>query len=1016
MIARMKYGPVKPEPTTPLEETCDGVDSFAAVSEPLFCAAVSFPVVGIGASAGGLAAFEAFFSAISLNIDTGMAFVLIQHLAPGHKSLLAEIVRRYTPLPVFEAVDGMVVEPNCVYVVPPKVDTAILNGALQLLEATDNSVHSLPIDYFFGSLAQDQQENAIGIVLSGTGCDGTKGVYAIKVAGGFVVAQSPESAEFDGMPKSAIASGMVDCVLAPREISGKLIEHSTRRHDLLDKASSSLKAKVDESYSNIFVLLRARTGHDFSRYKKNTITRRIKRRMAVHQFNSLGSYVQFLRQTPAEIDALFNDFLIGVTNFFRDAEAFERLASDIIPRLFIGKQAGDTVRVWACGCSTGEEAYSIAILLQEYIDKVKKNFKVQLFATDIDSHAIEIARKGLYPASIVKDVTPERIEKYFICEEDGRGFSLIKVIRDMLIFSKHDVIMDPAFLKLDLISCRNLLIYLGTDLQRKLIPLFHYSLNPNGMLFLGTSEGITDSTNLFVTLDSHLKLYKRDDASGVNRLSYEPLSAKNTIPSGNSHRSPQISGEASRSPREIIEQILLQKYAPVSILVSGSGEIVYIYGRTGRFLEFAPGDVGINILRSAREGLGKGLTKALRLAVLHKKPVFVPGLRVRTNGDFSTVNLTVEPASGNIGSPQSPALFVVIIEEIADAEPHEQDVTRTLDMDAGPGTDQNMFDAKIALLTQKLLDKEETLYIANMGQADSTEELMSVNEELQSLNEELQSTNEELDTSKEELQSVNEELYSVNTELHNKVIDLSRANNDMNNLLAGTGVGTVFVNRKQSIQRFTPAATKVINLIETDVGRPLGHTVSNLVGYSRLVEDVQEVLDNLVPKNIEVRTRSGVWYLMCIRPYRTLENDIEGIVLTFTEIDDQVNARNNLQRLAVIVRDGYDAITVQDLDGNLLAWNPAAEKMYGWSEAEALTMNVSDLIPPHLHADHVKKIVSLGLAKVLKPFRTQKNAKNGRIVELLLTSTALINSSGQMYAIATTEREIVSKQKADKHC
>ncbi|KAB2643174.1 MAG: chemotaxis protein CheR, partial [Verrucomicrobia bacterium] len=446
-----------------------------------------FPVVGIGASAGGLAAFEAFFSGLPA-ADPGMAFVLVQHLDPNHKSILADLIRRYTRLPVFEVEDGLVVRPNCVYVIPPGHDLALLNGALQLLEPTEPRGLRLPIDFFFRSLAQEQRERAIGIVLSGTGSDGTQGVRAIKGEGGMVMAQNPASTEFDGMPRSAIGTGVVDYELLPAEMPESLIAYAKHAFGKLPKSAILPVPKVENALKKIFILLRAQTGHDFSQYKPSTIGRRIERRMAVHQIEGIDGYVKYLQQTPAEVEALFRDMLIGVTGFFRDPEVFQVLEEKVIPALFAGKSPGAVIRVWIAGCSTGEEAYSLAMLLVEHMEAIKASFTVQLFATDIDSRAIATARVGRYPVSIAADLSPERLARFFTA--DGGGYRIHKSIRDLLVFSEQDVIKEPPFSKLDLLSCRNLLIYLGAELQKKLIPLFHFALKPDGWLFLGTSEGV----------------------------------------------------------------------------------------------------------------------------------------------------------------------------------------------------------------------------------------------------------------------------------------------------------------------------------------------------------------------------------------------------------------------------------------------------------------------------------------------------------------------------------------------
>src|ERR1041385_507600 len=492
-----------------------------ALEAPASHEARGFPIVGIGASAGGLAAFEAFFSGMPADSDPGMAFVLVQHLAPDHKSILSELIKRYTRMEVFEVADGMAVKPNCAYIIPPNRDMAFLNGALQLLEPAAPRGHRLPIDFFFQSLAQDQRERAIGIVLSGTGSDGTQGVRAIKGEGGMAMAQNPKSTEYDGMPTSAIATGLVDYVLPAAEMPAQLIAYIAHAFGKASPPVSPPAPRSEDALKKIFLLLRVQTGHDFSQYKQSTIARRIERRMAVHQIERLDEYVRYLQQTPADVEALFRDLLIGVTSFFRDPEAFRAFQEQAIPRLFAGKQKGASIRVWVPGCSTGEEAYSLAMLLQECMEELKQNLKLQVFATDIDRRAIDCARTGIYPSSIAGDISPERIARFFSQEPDGSVYHIQKGIRDSVIFSEQDVIKPPPFSKLDLISCRNLLIYMGEELQKKLIPLFHYALNPGGMLFLGTSETVGEFVDLFTTLDRKSKLYqRREEGSGARRTGF----------------------------------------------------------------------------------------------------------------------------------------------------------------------------------------------------------------------------------------------------------------------------------------------------------------------------------------------------------------------------------------------------------------------------------------------------------------------------------------------------------------
>ena len=1030
------------------------VDVTPIQSSPPSAARPGFPIVGIGASAGGLAAFEAFFSGMPADTDPGMAFVLVQHLAPDHESILAALIQRYTRMKVFEVQDGMVVQVNCAYIIPPNRDMAFLNGTLQLLQPTAQRGHRLPIDFLFRSLARDQHERAIGIVLSGTGSDGTLGVRAIKGDGGMVMAQVPASSEFDGMPRSALATGLVDFELAPAEMPAQLmayVAHAFGRPALPDADSGPATVlHTENALKKIFVLVRGQTGHDFSQYKPSTLHRRIQRRMAVHQIALIDHYVKFLQQTPGEVEALFHDFLIGVTNFFRDPEAFEVLAAQVIPKVFEGKPAGSTVRVWVAGCSSGEEAYTIAILLQERMESLKASYKLQVFASDVDNRAIAIARTALYPASIAADITPERLARFFTLEPDGNAYRVHKGIRDLLVFSEHDVIKDPPFSKLDLVSCRNLLIYMGSELQKKLISLFHYALAPGGSLFLGTSETVGEFGDLFSVLDRKLKLYRRkEDFQGARRaalgrfLAHAPTgigygaggATGGGMETGGaadaSYRAGGVKNAAGMklSLRELTEQTLLQQVAPVGALVNGQGDILYLHGRTGMYLELVPGDAGINnILKMAREGLKRDLTTALHKAASSRERVTALGLQVKTNGHFTSVNLTVSPVAQAPAMPLDSPLYIVILVEApaahtgvgllaatpgGKAKVAAKTGAKTAITASGPlagAASAPGANAQIADLTEELRAKEEHLHAANEELETSNEELKSSNEEMQSINEELQSTNEELETSKEELQSINEEMTTVNSELQTKVADLSRANNDMNNLLAGTGIGTVFIDHHLRILRFTPAATLIINLILSDVGRPVSHIVSNLVDYDSLVEDAQAVLKTLQPKEVNVQTQAGKHYTMRILPYRTLDNVIEGAVITFVEISEMVRTRdalhkaNELMRLAVVVRDSFDAITVQDLEGRIIAWNPAAVRMYGWTEVQALAMNVRDRIPHNFQSKAMARIHQLSQAEILEPYLTQRLDKDGKVIDVSLTSTALLNEAGQMYAIATTER------------
>ena len=1028
--------------------------------------AKSFPIVGIGASAGGLAAIAAFFSGMPADLDPGMAFVLVQHLAPDHKSILTDLIRRYTRMNVFEVTDGMVVQPNCAYIIPPNRDMAFLNGTLQLVAPVLPRGQRLPIDFFFRSLAQDLQERAIGIVLSGTGSDGTLGIREIKGEGGMAMAQNPESCEYDGMPRSAIATGLVDYVLPPAGMPARLIGYAANASGRRPLPDAAPARNLKNALKKIYTLLRAQTRHDFSQYKPSHITGRINRRMAIHQITTMDGYLRYAQQTPAEVEALFRNMLIGVTNFFRDPEASKMIKEQVIPKLFAGKRKDTMIRIWVPACSTGEEAYSLAILLAEYQEAMKKSFNVQIFATDIDNNAIATARLGLYPAGIAADVSPERLSRFFTIEPERSHYRIHKGIRDMLVFSEHNMIRDPPFSKLDLISCRNLLIYLDGEAQKRLIPLFHYALNPGGVLVLGTSETVGDFLDLFATLDYRLKIFlRRDDVYSAQRAVLGRFLPPVTAIDAALPRPFEKAAFPVKLPlRELTERALLQEVVQVGALINSHGDILYLHGRTGAYLEPAPGNTGVsNILKMAREGLRQELTLALRKALLTQDTVRYPGLRVKTNHGFSTVNLTIRLV---VGSPNSGRvlphgagggedfLYLVILEEapvpLAPGEskggapngPHFaaeqtqmqiptatalQTIAR-LDASAGsvsansasPDSVSAMLRAAIAdklttesqnaALKQDLHARDEHLQTANEMMETSNEELKSSNEEMHSVNEELRSTNEELSTSKEELQSVNEELATVNNELQTKVTDLSRTNSDMNNLLSGTGIATVFVDYQLHILRFTSTASKITNLIPADVGRPVDHIVSNLVGYHRLAADTHAVLDTLIPREVEVQTTQGRWFTLRIQAYRTLENVIEGAVLTFVDVTEMVKTRealrkaNEFLRLAVVVRDANDAITVQDLEGQIIAWNPAAVRMYGWSEAEALAMNVRDRIPQRQQVEALARVLQLSRAEILESLQTQRIAKDGAVVNVSVISTALVNEAGEIYAIATTER------------
>ena len=872
MTPRKKGGKAKESNAAPLSTAPGALGGTADV-------AGGFPVVGIGASAGGLAAIEEFFTALPRDRAIGMAFVLVQHLSPDHESILIDLVKRYTRMPVLQVEDGIKVRPDCVYIIPPGRDMALLNGKLQLLEPGAPRGLRLPIDFFFRSLAQDRKERAICIVLSGTGTDGSLGLKEVKGEGGMAMAQTLDSAAYDGMPRSAILTGVVDYVLAPAKMPEQLIAYAGHAFRSPPQETVSPQPATTDALQKIILLLRTRTTHDFSLYKRNTIQRRVERRMAIARIERLEDYVRYLRDTPLEVDTLFRELLIGVTGFFRDPQAFESLREHVLgPHLSDPSREG--MRIWVPGCSTGEEAYSIAILIREHLDRQKKQMPVHIFATDIDILSIERARVGVYPDSIAADISTGRLERFFTRDESS--YRIHKDIRDMVVFAKQDMLKDPPFSRLDLISCRNLLIYLDAEAQKRILPMFHYALKQSGHLFLGNSETVGEFTDLFAAVDRKWKLYRQGGAASVRqqRGIYPPP----RVPAAPARWNPARRDTPQPvAARDLAEQALLEGYIPASVLINSELQVLYIHGHTGKYLEPASGDASLDLLAMARDGIRMELAAAVRAVFGQKVPVRYEGLKVKSNGNTSIVNLIVQPVT----KPEAArGLVMVIFEDATRGGPPEVEA---------PPDPKSAQELRLATLERELHSKEEYLQATIEELQTSNEELRSTNEEAQSANEELQSANEELETSREELQSLNEELLTVNNELQNKIEQLSQAGDDMNNLLSGTNIGTIFVDRQMNIKRFTAAATQISNFIKADIGRPVGDIVSHLVGYDRLVEDTQSVLDTLIPKVEEVQARGGQWYQMKIQPYRTLQNVIEGAVLTFVEITREMELRESLR-------------------------------------------------------------------------------------------------------------------------
>jgi len=820
------------------------------------------PIVAIGASAGGLEALEQFFAQVPA--ACGVAFVVIQHLDPNHQGMLPELLQRGTPLTAVQITDRIKVKPDWVYVIPPNKDLSILHGNLHLLEPLAPRGLRLPIDSFFRALADDQHERAIGVILSGMGSDGTLGLRAIKENAGLAVVQEPSSAQFDSMPRSAIDAGLADIIATPQELWEKILAYLKRSPRGLHAAPEIvLEAKSQSALEQIVILLRERTGNDFSLYKKNTIYRRIERRMGLHQIDAIANYVRYLRENPQELDLLFKELLIGVTNFFRDPLVWEYLKTDVIPALLAEYPAGKALRAWVPACSTGEEAYSLAIIFKEVLaaNQTRQPFKLQIFATDLDQDAIDKARQGLYPANIAGDVSAERLSRFF--SADGGGYRIKKEIREMVIFAPHNVIMDPPFTKLDLLCCRNLLIYLSQELQKKLVLLFHYALANQGVLLLGNAETTSNTAHLFNVIDNKSRLYRRIGTPFPLDVDFPTKYFPITAMANDTDKIQPIA-----NLQTLADQLLLQHFAPAAVLVNTGGDILYISGRTGKYLEPAAGKANWNIHAMAREGLRHELIGALKKAHGQSEAVHVQGLSVGNNGGSQIVNLTVQA----ITKPEAlKGMSIVVFTDVATP--------------ASGTTISKSPSAAQKSLQIELQQAREDLQTLREEMQTSQEELKSANEELQSTNEELQSTNEELTTSKEEMQSLNEELQTVNAELQIKVDDLSRASNDMNNLLNSMEIATVFLDNTLNIRRFTSHISHLFKVIAADVGRPLSDIVTDL-DYSELQQDAQEVLRTLVFVEKQVRARDERWFKVRIMPYRTQDNLIDGVVITFIDISE----------------------------------------------------------------------------------------------------------------------------------
>jgi two-component system CheB/CheR fusion protein len=953
----------------------------------------SFPIVGVGASAGGLETFSQLLQ--ELPPDAGMAYVLIQHLAPKHESMLTSLLTRTTPMPVVEAIDGLAVEPNHVYVIPPNTNLGILQGILHLMPRGDPHKQHLPIDYFLRSLSEDQGARAIGVILSGTASDGALGLKAVKAEGGITLAQDPESAKYDGMPRSAIATGGVDFILPTDGIAKELARIAGHPYVARAAARPELPPEAVNELSKIFLLLRSHTGNDFTYYKQSTIQRRIKRRMLLHKLERLKDYVRLLQQTPGELDALFQDMLINVTGFFRDPETFEALKKTVFPHIMTGYSPDNPIRIWAAGCSSGEEAYSVAIALLEFLGDHATGTSIQIFATDIDVNAIEKARTGVYPENIAADLTPARLRRFFVPVSEG--YQIGKTIRDMCVFAVQNVIKDPPFSRLDLAICRNLLIYLGNVLQKKVLQVLHYALKPTGFLMLGTSETVGNSADLFALADRKNKIYTKKTALIPPYSGFAADMPGMLETEGVAAPPPSASIDIPRQA----DRIILNRYAPPGVIIDYHMNIQHFCGQAGPYIEPAPGTATLNLIKMARRDLTVDLRTVVHKAIKEGSSARKEGVKMRTDGESRTVDIQVIPLQGPAAAVSH---FLVLFEKPSPPVPAPETVQGKKPPAKAASSE---LEGRVQELEDELVSDKKYLQSIIEEQEATNEELSSANEEIQSANEELQSTNEELETAKEELQSINEELATVNEELENRNLELTQANSDLTNLLSSIDLPMVILSEDLRIRRFTPPAQRLLNLIASDVGRPISDIKPKL-DLPDLGKLALEVIDALSPKTVEVGDSEGHCYSLRLRPYKTVDNRVAGAVLVCIDITEAKDLEQD-RLLATVVRHSNDAITVQDLDGRILAWNPRAQQLYGYTEAEALAMNIMEIIPKDRRQEAKDFVRRLRRGESVESFETQRICKEGRVLDVWLTASLLVDDAGSPKGVATTEREMTRR-------
>lgn len=896
---------------------------------------VDFYIVGIGTSAGGLEALENFFS--NMPPDNGVAFVVVQHLSPDYESHMVELLSKYTSIRVHEAQDGMPVERNTIYLIPRRKNMTIFKGKLFLVDYDRSRGLNLPIDIFFESLAQNYGERAIGIILSGTGSDGTRGIRAIKEMGGMVMAQD-DSAKFDGMPRSAILTQLVDYIASPEDMPANLLSYVKHPCLATDPTRKSILANDEDTMSKLFTILRSQTEIDFADYKPNTIVRRIERRMSINQIDDLAGYVDYLQQSPDECQSLFKEFLIGVTKFFRDPEAFELLQNKVIPTLFAGKSRQDQIRVWVTGCSTGEEAYSLAILFREQIEKTNTYVDVKIFATDIDSNALNYASQGAYPESIMADVSADRIQNYFI--KKGDTYEVLRNVRSMVVFAHQNLIKDPPFSRMNLIACRNLLIYLKPVLQKRVLELFQFALNPGGVLFLGSSETIGNYADHFSSIHNKWKIYQYEGGT-------PPLLQHARI--ATSGEDGKIGVKDYRQPRTIddwrssdsVLRSLVEQMMPPCVVVDEKQIVIHAFGDVRDYLEAPIGyRVNLNILNMARQELSLPLSTALHRTMQEQQEVIYKNIKLQDAGQVRYINLKTRLFWERNNRQR---LVLVTFEPIA------------LELDEAPHAEEFNLSHTVS---QRITNLEQELQYTKENLQATIEELETSNEELQATNEELLAANEELQSTNEELQSVNEELITVNNEYQLKIRELTDLNNDINNLLTNTDIGTIFLDTNLSVRKFTPAAQADINLLDQDIGRPFAHISHNFFEVD-LVKEARYVLETGDSTAQEIQSSRGMWYIVKTLPYTTHTRRVDGVVITLVDLTQRKKAEEKLRLFQTAFTASTDGMTITDPnqpDNPVIYANPAYERLTGYQIDEIIGRNCRFLQGTDRHQPALKQL------------------------------------------------------------